>query len=302
MTTPAPTMGSGDLLGHHAEEVRRVTLAWQIAQRSPHTRRAYTRAVRLWCAWCDDHRIDPCAPDRASCAVWVAQMTAGDRLAPDTVRQRVAAVIGWLDELAHAGHGSSAGFAGIRLPRRHQPTLPSLTTDQVATMLDAARTLPGPHATVIALLATSGLRASETGTVGAGSLSPSPWGTVMTVTGKGDRQAILPVHPLALDAGHRHGWPADAAGIEDPAVRVRRWVRQSATIARVVLPDGSLPTPHTFRHWFITTALADGVPLHIVQDAARHADPATTRRYDDRARSVQSIAGVGDTLARHLTA
>jgi hypothetical protein len=30
----------------------------------------------------------------------------------------------------------------------------------------------------------------------------------------------------------------------------------------------------------VTLALEAGVPLHRVQDAARHADPSTTRRYD----------------------
>jgi integrase/recombinase XerD len=34
------------------------------------------------------------------------------------------------------------------------------------------------------------------------------------------------------------------------------------------------------RHTFITESLAAGVPLQDVQDAAGHADPRTTRRYD----------------------
>jgi site-specific recombinase XerD len=38
--------------------------------------------------------------------------------------------------------------------------------------------------------------------------------------------------------------------------------------------------PHTLRHAFITAALDAGVPLRDVQDAASHADPRTTIRYD----------------------
>jgi integrase len=34
------------------------------------------------------------------------------------------------------------------------------------------------------------------------------------------------------------------------------------------------------RHAFITTALDAGVPLRDVQDAASHADPRTTMRYN----------------------
>jgi integrase len=52
-------------------------------------------------------------------------------------------------------------------------------------------------------------------------------------------------------------------------------------------PQGRAPgrdrqdvTPHTLRHEFITAALDAGVPLRDVQEAASHADPRTTMRYD----------------------
>jgi integrase len=37
---------------------------------------------------------------------------------------------------------------------------------------------------------------------------------------------------------------------------------------------------HSFRHSFVTAALDAGLSLRDVQDAAGHADPRTTRRYD----------------------
>jgi integrase len=39
-------------------------------------------------------------------------------------------------------------------------------------------------------------------------------------------------------------------------------------------------SPHTLRHAFITAAFDAGVPLRDVQEAASHADPRTTMRYD----------------------
>ena len=54
---------------------------------------------------------------------------------------------------------------------------------------------------------------------------------------------------------------------------------------------GKSITPHTLRHAFITAALDAGVPLRDVQEAASHADPRTTMRYD-RARG---------SLDRHAT-
>ena len=50
--------------------------------------------------------------------------------------------------------------------------------------------------------------------------------------------------------------------------------------AKAEIPAAAVITPHSFRHTFITEALAAGVPLQDVQDAAGHTDPRTTRRYD----------------------
>ncbi|HUB38283.1 MAG TPA: tyrosine-type recombinase/integrase, partial [Streptosporangiaceae bacterium] len=68
------------------------------------------------------------------------------------------------------------------------------------------------------------------------------------------------------------------------AARVVRRVTRRAEIAKHV-------SPHTLRHAFITAALDAGVPLRDVQEAASHADPRTTMRYD-RART---------SLDRHAT-
>jgi len=66
-----------------------------------------------------------------------------------------------------------------------------------------------------------------------------------------------------------------------------RIVRRAAHRAGISKPI----RPHTLRHAFITAALDAGVPLRDVQDAASHADPRTTMRYD-RARG---------SLDRHAT-
>ena len=66
--------------------------------------------------------------------------------------------------------------------------------------------------------------------------------------------------------------------------RTLRRVARRAGISKAV-------GPHTLRHAFITAALDAGVPLRDVQEAASHADPRTTMRYD-RARG---------SLDRHAT-
>jgi integrase/recombinase XerD len=55
-----------------------------------------------------------------------------------------------------------------------------------------------------------------------------------------------------------------------------RLVRRIARRAGITKPVG----PHALRHTLITAALDAGVPLRDVQEAASHADPRTTMRYD----------------------
>jgi integrase len=62
------------------------------------------------------------------------------------------------------------------------------------------------------------------------------------------------------------------AGAPRTAVLARRVARQAGIAKRV--------GPHTLRHAFITAGLDAGVPLRDVQEAASHADPRTTMRYD----------------------
>ena len=72
------------------------------------------------------------------------------------------------------------------------------------------------------------------------------------------------------------------------AGRIVRKAARRAGISKAV-------TPPTLRHAFITAALDAGVPLRDVQEAASHADPRTTMRYD-RAR------GSLDRHATHIAA
>ncbi len=58
-----------------------------------------------------------------------------------------------------------------------------------------------------------------------------------------------------------------------PTSRIVRRVARAAGLGKHI-------TPHSLRHAFITAALDAGVPLRDVQEAASHADPRTTMRYD----------------------
>jgi len=66
----------------------------------------------------------------------------------------------------------------------------------------------------------------------------------------------------------------------------------AARIVRRIARPASITKrgPHTLRHAFITAALDAGVPLRDVQEAASHADPRTTMRYDRARVSLDRLA------------
>jgi integrase/recombinase XerD len=100
---------------------------------------------------------------------------------------------------------------------------------------------------------------------------------------KGGKIVTIPLAPrtaraIDLAVGERCEGPifcgADGARLDRHAASriVRRIARRAGLTKRV--------GPHTLRHAFTTAALDAGVALRDVQEAASHADPRTTMRYD----------------------
>ncbi|HRQ73092.1 MAG TPA: site-specific tyrosine recombinase [Phycisphaerales bacterium] len=185
-----------------------------------------------------------------------------------------------------------------------QPTrwkrLPNvLSPKQVRALLAAPR--PDPDAgdevpplwvrdrALLELMYASGLRASEVGTLALADLV-SDLG-VLRVTGKGDKQRLVPMGVPARDA--LDGYLADCRprlvreGGRDlgrvflsrtgrPLERVAVW--QIVTRhARAAGLEGV--HPHVLRHSFATHLLAGGADLRTVQELLGHADVATTQIY-----------------------
>jgi len=72
-------------------------------------------------------------------------------------------------------------------------------------------------------------------------------------------------------------WPPHSP----PTQRRDHVIGQTQLLARRASLDGVREIrPHSLRVAFITGTREAGVPLEDVQDAAGHADPRTTRRYD----------------------
>jgi len=147
---------------------------------------------------------------------------------------------------------------------------------------------------VDSLLALNGLRVSEATGADIEHLGLERGHRTLTITRKGGKIVTIPLAPrtaraIDLAIGERTEGPVFVAADGRRLDRHGAWriVRRTARRARI----GKAVTPHTLRHAFITAALDAWVPLRDVQEAASHADPRTTMRYD-RARG---------SLDRHAT-
>jgi integrase/recombinase XerD len=105
----------------------------------------------------------------------------------------------------------------------------------------------------------------------------------LVITRKSGKVVTIPLAPrtaraIALAVGERAEGPIFLTPDGQRLGRhgAARVVRRVARRAGMIEPIG----PHTLRHAFITAALDAGVPLRDVQEAASHADPRTTMRYD----------------------
>jgi integrase/recombinase XerD len=185
--------------------------------------------------------------------------------------------------------------AHVRRPRvDYESHAAALDRNELGALLVAAGLGPPLEHALISLLALNGLRVSEATGADIEHLGLERGHRTLTITRKGGKVVTIPLAPrtaraIDLAIGERTDGPVflatDGRRLDrHGAGRIVRKTARRAGIFKTV-------TPHTLRHAFITAALDAGVPLRDVQEAASHADPRTTMRYD-RARG---------SLDRHAT-
>jgi integrase len=143
---------------------------------------------------------------------------------------------------------------------------------------------PRSYALVL-LLGLNGLRISEALGADVDDIGNERGHRVLYVTRKGGKRATVPLAPRTAEAveeyvGGRTTGPLFATATGKRWQRSEAW-RTLRRLARDAVPaKANSVHPHDFRHAFVTLSLDAGASLRDVQDAAGHADPRTTRRYD----------------------
>ncbi|HET7569766.1 MAG TPA: site-specific tyrosine recombinase XerD [Gammaproteobacteria bacterium] len=193
--------------------------------------------------------------------------------------------------LVREGVNSEDPSASIARPKLGRPLPKSMTEAEVEALLaapDTRKPLGVRDRAMLELLYATGLRVSELVTLRREQLNLQQ-GTVR-VTGKGDRQRLIPLGEEAIVWLERHlaeARPDILNGRETPYLfptsrsecmtRQAFWhlIKRYANKARIK-QDLS---PHTLRHAFATHLLNHGADLRVVQMLLGHSDLSTTQIY-----------------------
>jgi integrase/recombinase XerD len=227
---------------------------------------------------------------------YLASMTRPPRtLQPTSLRRKAASIRAfyrfcYAEELIQSDVGTL-----IDLPRQSRRLPDTLDAAEVAELLDASDTGSGTglrDRALLELLYAAGLRVSEALTLDRHDLSLE--GGFVRVIGKGDKERLVPVGDVALEAIERYLGERDAiaeaapgGGPDEAALfitsRGRRMGRMAAwRVMRKVAVKAGLSgrvTPHTLRHSFATHLLEGGADLRVVQELLGHASITTTQLY-----------------------
>ena len=292
MTTAAPSTALATIQPAFTDP-ERLALAGYLAGYRGLTREAYALDLRQFTAWCRARSVALFAVRRADIEGFARDLETRGR-ARATVTRRLSTIAGFYRYAVEEELLDHSPAAHVRRPRvDYESHAVALDRNELGALLVAAGLgSPAEHA-LISLLALNGLRVSEATGADIEHLGLERGHRTLTITRKGGKVTI-PLAPrtaraIDLAIGEHASGPvflaADGRRLDRHGAG--RIVRKTARRARI----GKSVTPHTLRHAFITAALDAGVPLRDVQEAASHADPRTTIRYD-RARG---------SLDRHAT-
>jgi integrase/recombinase XerD len=259
----------------------RLALAGFLAGYSGLTRQAYELDLRQYASWCQQHQLHLFGAHRADIEFFARDLEARGR-ARATITRRLCTIAGFY---RYAAKKNSSATHPLRTCGGRGWTTSPMPPAWIATsaLLVAAGLGPPAENALISLLALNGLRVSEATGANIEALGIERGHRTLVITRKGGKVVTVPLGPrtaraIDLAIGERSKGPiflaADGRRLDRHAAG--RIVRRIARWAGITKPVG----PHTLRHAFITAALDAGVPLRDVQEAASHADPRTTMRYE----------------------
>ncbi len=261
----------------------RVAVAGFLAGYTGNTRTGYTTDLRIFADCCRTNQLSLLGVRRVHLELFARWMENEGRMR-STVARRLSTLASFYHYCAAEGIVTRDPSANVRRPRvDHESRTLGLDRNELGALLvQAGLGTPRDHA-LVTLLAMNGLRISEALNADVKDLDTERGHRTLRIVRKGGKHVTVPLAPrtaraLDLYLAERSGGPIflTAAGRRmdrGAADRIVKRLARRAGISKQI-------SPHSLRHTFITLALDAGVALRDVQEAASHADPRTTMRYD----------------------
>jgi len=226
---------------------------------------------------------------------------AADGLSPATAARRLSALKRFYRFLLKEGMRKDDPASGLSGPRKPRPLPKVLSESEVDALFDAAEAQDGAAGlrarALLELLYAGGLRVSELVALPLGAFARAEG--VISVTGKGGKDRLVPLTEPALDAVAAYkavrdaDLPSRAAATRSKAERFlfpsrtarqghltrERFAQMLKELAIAAGLDPDRVSPHVLRHAFATHLLARGADLRSVQTLLGHADVSTTEIY-----------------------
>lgn len=211
--------------------------------------------------------------------------------APASVSRMISALRKFYRFLLREGAISADPMTKIDTPKRaqHLPaTLSSQEVDALMAKPDTDKPLGLRDRAIFELMYATGLRVSEVVDLRLDQLHLAM--NLLQVTGKGDKERLVPISPQATQWVDRYLQEARPKLLKrvqpknvfvnfhgGPMTRQGIWKNLKAYIASIGTEKDV--TPHTLRHSFATRLLENGADLRVVQELLGHSDISTTQIY-----------------------
>lgn len=259
-------------------------------RRSPHTVRAYlASAARLLDRWPAGDWAALARMDGRALREQLADRRA-DGIGNASAARELSALKAFLAFARDQAGMADAAPPRLRGPRVRKGLPRPVTPDEAVDLAESVKAdasadwIGARDKAVLLLLYGAGLRIAE-----ALSLTGADWpmGEVLTVTGKGNKQRVVPLLPVVratvADYVACNPWPL---GKSDPLFRGTKggalsqgMVQKAMARARIALGLPATATPHALRHSFATHLLGAGVDLRSLQELLGHASLGSTQIY-----------------------